>query len=284
MPPEDLIHERFSAELDARRPPLGDLVAQALSEGRRRKRRARIGAGAMSAAGVLAIAAAVTQLPGSATAHRVDAGSSPTSPRLAATTPAPSSASSSATTPAPSPTTTTSSRLPSTVKHVDPGTVTLEKGFYLNYTTSSMSWWEYEGGLTVQYKGSNTWGSDFATLSQGDRLVTGFYVGDKDVETAAFTIDGKRHPAVVVKVNGANGWCGVYYLRPPGQTGWNSITLDVYDAGGNVIASSSIGEVGPPPTSPSAWKGTDRILPVESIPINSPFPGATPTAPPAGTK
>jgi hypothetical protein len=286
MTPEDSMRDRISAELEARRPPLGDLVGQAVAEGRRKKRRTRLGAGALSAAGVLAVAGAVTQfaLASPATTQNAGTHTAVTTPKN--TTPplvAPPSSATTTTTPPTTAPTTTPLPVSAIVKHVDPGTFSLEKGIYLNYTTSSMSYWEYEGGLTTQYHGSNTWGSDFVTLGASDRLFTGFYVGDKDVAAAAMTIDGKQIPATVVKVNGAHGWCGFYYLRPPGPTSYESFQIDVYDTSGKVIATAYIGLTNSPPPTHAPAPPDNRTLPITSIPTDTPFPGATVTPPPPGS-
>jgi len=302
MIPEDSMRERITAELEATRPPLGDLVARSAAEGRRQKRRTRIGAGALSAVGVLAVAGAVARFApsSSAPAHDVGSGSSlggrpgvhptPTTPAKAlgktsggtSSSPTPTGPTGPTTPTSPSSPTTTRLPVSSIVQHVDPGPVTLAKGFYLSYGTSSMSWWTYEGGLTMQYGGSNTWGSDFVSGGISDRLVTGMYVGDKDVVAAAMTVDGKVYPATVVKVNGSHGWCGLYVLRPSGTSSWNSFRIDVYDSSGALVATSFSGETtGPPPTSqPTA--PPHGAPPYTNIPLGTPFPGATSVPPPGG--
>lgn len=305
MIPEDSMRDRITAELETTRPPLGDLVARSAAEGQRKKRRTRIGTGALSAVGVLAVAGAVAQFAPSSAATAHDAGSGSGAARGAhptATTPARTPAktsggtssspetttSTSPTSPASptSPSSPTTTRLPvsSIVQHVDPGPVTLAKGFYLSYTTSSMSWWTYEGGMTMQYGGSNTWGSDFVGGGISDRLVTGMYVGDKDIVAASMTVDGKVYPATVVKVNGSHGWCGLYVLRPAGVTSWNTFQINVYDSSGALVATTSSGGItGPPPTGQSTGQphGTP---PYTNIPLGAPFPGATLVPPPGGGK
>ncbi|MEZ0112896.1 hypothetical protein ABH920_006920 [Catenulispora sp. EB89] len=305
MIPEDSMRERITAELEATRPPLGDLVARSAAEGRRQKRRTRIGAGALSAVGVLAVAGAVARFAPSspAPAHDVGSGSSSgAAPGVHPTATTPTKAlgkTSGGTSSSPEPTTPTAPTTPTTptspssptttrlpvssiVQHVDPGPVTLAKGFYLSYGTSSMSWWTYEGGLTMQYGGSNTWGSDFVGGGISDRLVTGMYVGDKDIVAAAMTVDGKVYPATVVKVNGSHGWCGLYVLRPSGTTSWNTFRIDVYDSSGALVATSFSGDTtGPPPTSqPTA--PPHGAPPYTDIPLGTPFPGATSVPPPGG--
>ncbi|MEY9908267.1 hypothetical protein ABIA35_004500 [Catenulispora sp. MAP12-49] len=289
MTPEDSMRDRISAELEAGRPPLGDLVGLAVAEGRRKKRRTRLGAGALSAVGVLAVAGAVAQLGSASPATTQNAAAhpaattptrspSPAAPRSSAPTTPPTTSPTTPTAPA-----TTPLPVAAIVKNVNPGTFSLEKGIYLNYTTSAMSYWEYEGGLTVQYNGSNTWGSDFVTMGATDRLFTGFYVGDKDVAAASMTIDGKQIAATVVKVNGAQGWCGIYYLRPKGATSYERFQIDVYDASGKIIATSYTGlSDGPPPTH-SSGEPENRTLPVTNIPTDTPFPGVTVMAPPPGS-
>lgn len=290
MTPEDAIRDRIAAELAAGRPPLGDLVASAAAEGRRRKRRTRYAAGAVSAVAVLAVAGAVVRLTPTGTATTSQGtGTGPTT-----THPAPTSAPSPAPPTKPTAPTSSPSSPPSTtttteagtkltttpiVKQVNPGTLRLDKGIYVNFTKDSMSWWEYEGGLTTQYNGSNTWGSDFVSIGAGDRLQDGFYVGDADVAAATVTINGTQHAATVVKVNGTHGWCGLYYLEPPGQSRMSSIQIDVFDATGKDVASSYSGLMtGPPPSSSSPDKA--RTPPITNIPLGTPFPGVTPTPPP----
>jgi hypothetical protein len=292
MIPENSMRDRITAELETKRPPLGDLVARSVAEGRRKKKRTRIGTGALSAVGVLAVAGAVAQFAPSstATAHEAGSGSGPApgahpTPTTPAKTSGGTSSSPKTAAPSSSPSSATTTRLPvsSIVQHVDPGSVTLDKGFYLDYTTSSMSWWTYEGGLTMQYSGSDTWG-DFVGGGISDRLVTGMYVGDKDIVAAGMTVDGKLYPATVVKVNGTHGWCGLYVLRPAGVTSWNTFRIDVYDSSGTLVATSFSGEItGPPPTgNPTGHPaGTP---PYTNIPLGTPFPGATLVPPPAGGK
>jgi hypothetical protein len=282
------MRERIAAELEAGRPPLGDLVGQAVAEGRRKQRRVRLGAIAVSTDGVLAVACADAQFAPAFSKTAVTAGGGTGSPTHSAAKPPAITASATAptSTPHPSePTTPTSAAstplsFSPIVKHVDPATIPLDKGYYLNFATDSMSWWAYEGGLTVQYNGKNTWGSDFVSMGgDGGRLVSGMYVGDKDIAAAAVTIDGKQYPATVVKVNGAHGWCGVYLLRPPGQTSWNSILVDVYDSTGTVVATTGVGINLPPDPKPTGLTGP-RTLPMTNIPINTPFAGATVSVPP----
>lgn len=282
MTPEDSMRDRISAELEAGRPPLGDLVGEALAEGRRKKRRTRLTASALSAIGVLAVAGAVTRfaLASPSTTQNTAAHPAATTPKNTVSPPVAPLSSASKTPTAPS---TTPLPVAAIVKNVGPGTFSLEKGIYLNFTTSAMSYWEYEGGLTTQYNGSNTWGSDFVTMGNTDRLFTGFYVGDKDVAAAAMTIDGKKIAATVVKVDGAHGWCGFYYLRPAGTTSFESFQIDVYDTTGKDIATGYTGVVtGPPPTHAPA-EPENRTLPVINIPTDTPFPGATATPPPPGS-
>ncbi|MEY9863340.1 hypothetical protein ABH935_008990 [Catenulispora sp. GAS73] len=312
MNPEDSMRDRITAELETTRPPLGDLVARSVAEARRKRRRARIGAGAVSAVGVLAVAGAVAQFAPSsaATAHDTGSGSgaapgvhptattptkpSPTAPRGTSSSPKTADSTDPTDPTAPtaptSPSSATTTKLPvsSIVQHVNPGPVTLAKGFYLSYSTSSMSWWTYEGGLTMQYNGSNTWGSDFVGGGISDRLVTGMYVGDKDIAAASMTVDGTVYPATVVKVNGSQGWCGLYVLRPAGVTTWNTFRINVYDTSGALVATSFSGEItGTPPSSLPTSQPTGHpngTLPYTNIPLGAPFPGATIVPPSEGGK
>ena len=297
MNPEDSMRDRITAELETTRPPLGDLVARSVAEARRKKRRTRIGTGALSVAGVLAVAGAVAQFAPSSTATAHDTGSeaapgvhptATTPPKTLPKTTAPTAPTTLTTPTTPSSATTTKLPVSSIVQHVNPGPVTLTKGFYLSYSTTSMSWWTYEGGLTMQYSGSNTWGSDFVGGGISDRLVTGMYVGDKDIAAASMTIDGKVYPATVVKVNGSQGWCGLYVLRPAGETTWNTFRINVYDTSGTLVATSFSGEItGTPPTGRPTGHPTnqpDATPPYTNIPLGTPFPGATMVPPPNGGK
>jgi len=276
------MRDRISAELEGQRPPLGDFVGQAVVQGRRRKRRARLGASALSAVGVLAVVGAVAEFaPGSSTpAQSVStaAGSAHSSQSAANPATITSVATSAPATIATS--TAPALKVSPIVQHVAPGTATMGKGLYFNYTTDSMSWWQYKGGLTTQYNGTNTWGSGFVSMGGSDDLVTGFYVGDKEAAAAVVTIDGKQYPAVLVKVNGAHGWSGMYYQPPSGLTASaKSVEIDVYDSDGKALATSRVGEAGskPPPTHSQS---SSKTLPVTIIPINTPFPGAKVMVPP----
>ena len=267
MTSEDSMRDRISAELDAQRPPLGDLVGQAVVEGRRRKRRARLGVYTMSAAGVLVVASAVVQFaPSTSRGAPPSAGAATLSPRPAVSTP---------TADATRPTVTVAP----VVKQVAPGTIMLEQGIYLNYTTDSMSWWQYHGGLTSRYNGTNTWNSDFVAFSSTGRLITGFYVGGDDVAAATVTVDGEQYSAVVTKVTGSRGWCGLYYLRPPGAPLWHTARIDVYDSSGRILATSSAGGFAPPATAHPSHPAHTGNPPVTAVPIDTPFPGATAMAP-----